>query len=150
MIPWEPCMFTMFLSERIRDETSFIICCILTSVCHGQETTLQECIETGIANDLSLADARIGIDKGRTGVSQNRSCLLPVIDGIFQFTDYLKNPVNVTTGTLLGGDFPEDPAWQTIKSMQYNANAGIRLSMPLYAQTVLAAIDAAKTVEKIN
>lgn len=112
--------------------------------------TLQKCIETGIANNLSLADARIGIDKGRTGVSQNRSRLLPVIDGIFQFTDYLKNPVNVTTGTLLGGEFPEDPAWQTIKSMQYNANAGIRLYMPLYDQTILAAIDAAKTVERIN
>lgn len=129
---------------------TFIICCILTSVCHGQEMTLQECIKTGIANNLSLANARIGIDKGRTGISQNRSRLLPVINGIFQFTDYLKSPVNVTTGTLLGSDFPEDPTWQTIKSMQYNANAGIQLSMPLYNQTILAAIDLAKTVEKIN
>lgn len=129
---------------------TFIICCILTSVCHAQEMTLQECIKTGIANNLSLANARIGIDKGRTGVSQNRSRLLPVINGIFQFTDYLKSPVNVTTGTLLGSDFPEDPTWQTIKSMQYNANAGIQLSMPLYNQTILAAIDLAKTVEKIN
>lgn len=34
--------------------------------------------------------------------------------------------------------------------MQYNANAGIQLSMPLYNQTILAAIDVAKTVEKIN
>lgn len=129
---------------------TFIICCILTSVCHGQEMTLQECIKTGIANNLSLANARIGIDKGRTGVSQNRSRLLPVINGIFQFTDYLKSPVNVTTGTLLGSDFSDDPTWQTIKSMQYNANAGIQLSMPLYNQTILAAIDVAKTVEKIN
>ena len=128
---------------------TFMVCCILTSVCHGQEMTLQECIKTGIANNLSLANARIGIDKGRTGVSQNRSRLLPVINGIFQFTDYLKSPVNVTTGTLLGSDFPEDPTWQTIKSMQYNANAGIQLSMPLYNQTILAAIDVAKTVEKI-
>ncbi len=129
---------------------TFIICCILAPVCHGQEMTLQECIKTGIANNLSLANARINIDKGRTGVSQNRSRLLPVINGIFQFTDYLKSPVNVTTGTLLGSDFPEDPTWQTIKSMQYNANAGIQLSMPLYNQTILAAIDVAKTVEKIN
>lgn len=129
---------------------TFIIGCILASVCHGQEMTLQECIKTGIANNLSLANARIGIDKGRTGVSQNRSRLLPVINGIFQFTDYLKSPVNVTTGTLLGSDFPEDPTWQTIKSMQYNANAGFQLSMPLYNQTILAAIDVAKTVEKIN
>lgn len=129
---------------------TFIICCILTSVCHGQEMTLQECIKTGIANNLSLANARIGIDKGRTGVSQNRSRLLPVINGIFQFTDYLKSPVNVTTGTLLGSDFSDNPTWQTIKSMQYNASAGIQLSMPLYSQTILAAIDVAKTVEKIN
>lgn len=129
---------------------SFTICCILTFVCHGQETTLRECISTGIANNLSLANARIGIDKGRTGVSQNRSRLLPVINGTFQVTDYLKSPVNVTTGTLLGSDFPDDPTWQTIKSMQYNANAGIQLYMPLYDQTILAAIDAAKTVEKIN
>lgn len=129
---------------------TFIICCILTSVCHGQEMTLQECIKTGIANNLSLANARIGIDKGRMGVSQNRSRLLPVINGIFRFTDYLKSPVNVTIGTLLGSDFPEDPTWQTIKSMQYNTDAGIQLSMPLYNQTILAAIDVAKTVEKIN
>lgn len=128
---------------------TFIICCILAAVCHGQEMTLQECIKTGIARNLSLANARIGIDKGRTGVSQNRSRLLPVINGIFQITDYLKNPVNVTTGTLLGSDFPDDPTWQTIKSMQYNANAGVQLSMPLYNQTILAAIDVAKTVEKI-
>lgn len=129
---------------------TFIICWILTSVCHGQEMTLQECIKAGIANNLSLANTRIGIDKGRTGVSQNRARLLPVINGIFQFTDYLKSPVNVTTGTPLGSNFSEDLTWQTVKSMQYNANAGIQLSMPLYNQTILAAIDVARTVEKIN
>lgn len=129
---------------------TFIVCYILTSVCHGQEMTLQECIKVGIANNLSLSNARIDINKGQTVVSQNRSRLMPVINGIFQFTDYLKSPVNVTTGTLLGSDFPENPTWQTIKSTQYNANAGIQLSMPLYNQTILAAIDVARTVEKIN
>lgn len=123
---------------------------MLAPACHGQEMTLQECIRRGISGNLSLANTRIGIDKGRTGVSQNRSRLLPVINGIFQFTDYLKSPVNVTTGTLLGSDFAEDPTWQTIKSMQYNANAGIQLHMPLYDQTILAAIDVARTVEKIS
>lgn len=143
--------FAMFLKEStMKHLCIFIICCISAAVCHGQEMTLQECIKTGIANNLSLANARIDIDKGRTGVSQNRSRLLPVINGLFQLTDYLKSPVNVTTGTLLGSDFSEDPTWQTIKSMQYNANAGIQLSMPLYDQTILAAIDVARTVERIN
>lgn len=120
------------------------------ALCHGQEMTLRECIRTGITNSLQLANARIDIEKGRTTVSQNRSRLLPVINGIVQLTDYLKSPVNVTTGTLLGNDFPETPTWQTIRSMQYNASAGIQLSMPLYDRTVITAIDVARTVERIS
>lgn len=130
--------------------STLIVSFILALTGFGQEMTLQECIRTGIANNLSLANARIGINKGKTGVSQNRSRLLPVINGVFQFTDYLKSPVNVTTGTLLGNDFSEEPTWQVIKSMQYNVNVGLQLSMPLYNQTIFAAIDVAKTVERIN
>lgn len=130
--------------------STLILCCTMYSMCLGQEMTLQECIKTGIANNLSLANARIGIEKGHTGVSQNRSRLLPTISGTFQLTDYLKSPVNVTTGTLLGHDFPHDPTWQTIKSIQYNASAGILLNMPLYDQTILAAVDVARTVEQLQ
>lgn len=83
----------------------------------GQMMSLEEYIRQGIANNLSLANARIDINKSRNGISQNRVRLLPVINGVFQFTDYLKRPVNVTTGTLLGNDFPDDPTWQTIRSM---------------------------------
>lgn len=129
---------------------TFIICCLLTSVCHSQEMTLQECIKTGIANNLSLANARINIDKASTGISQSRSRLLPVINGLLQMTDFVKNPVNVTTGTLLGNDFPDNPTWQTIKSMPYNASAGIQLSIPLYNQTILSAIDLARVMKDIN
>lgn len=129
---------------------TFIICCLLTSVCHGQEMTLQECIKTGIANNLSLANARINIDKASTGISQSQSRLLPVINGLLQMTDFIKNPVNVTTGTLLGNDFPDNPTWQTIKSMPYNASAGIQLSIPLYNQTILSAIDLARVMKDIN
>lgn len=127
-----------------------MIGCIMSTVCYGQLMTLPECVKAGIENNLSLHNARIEIERGRTGLSQNRSRLLPVINGVFQFTDYIKSPVNVTTGTLLGNDFPEESTWQTIKSMPYNAHAGIQLSMPLYNQTLLAAIDVAKTVEKIS
>lgn len=112
--------------------------------------SLKECVALGIANNLTLDNARIGMQKGRTTLSQSRSRLLPTVIGTFQLTDYLKSPVNVTTGTVLGNDFPDDPTWQTIKSTQYNANAGIQLSLPLFNQTIYAAIDAAKTVEGIS
>lgn len=116
----------------------------------GQTFTLKECIRQGIAKNLSLGNARIDISKSHTGISQNRARLLPVINGIFQFTDYLKRPVNVTTGTLLGNDFPDDPTWQTIRSMQYNVNTGIQLNVPLYNQSIYASIDVARTVEQLS
>lgn len=130
--------------------TLFIVIVAAQTACHGQRMTLRECIETGIANNLSIENARIGIEKSRTGVSQNRTRLLPVINGVFQFTDYLKRPVNVTTGTLLGNDFPDDPVWQSIRSMQYNVTAGVKLSMPLYNQSIFAAVDVAKTIESLD
>lgn len=116
----------------------------------GQTMSLEQCIRQGIANNLTLENARIDITKSHNGISQNRARLLPVINGIFQFTDYLKRPVNVTTGTLLGNDFPDDPTWQTIRSMQYNVNAGVQLNVPLYNQSIYASIDISKTIEQLS
>lgn len=117
---------------------------------YGHTMTLEECVRQGIAGNLSLVNARIDIDKSRTGISQNRARLLPTINGVFQFTDYLQRPVNVTTGTLLGTDFPDEAVWQTIRSMQYNVNAGVQLTVPLYNPTIYASIDVAKTVEGLS
>lgn len=134
----------------MKRRNAFIISVMMATMCLAQEMTLSECITTGIENNLSLANARINIEKGRTGVSQNRARLLPLISGSFQFTDYLISPVNVTTGTLLGNDFADNPTWQTIKSMQYNVSTGVQLSLPIYDQTIFAAIDVARTVENIS
>lgn len=115
-----------------------------------QTLTLKECIRQGIDRNLLIANARIEVTKSRNGVSQNRAMLLPVINGGLQFTDYLKRPVNVTTGTLLGNEFPDDPTWQTIRSMQYNVSAGVQLNAPLFNRSIYAAVDVAKTVEQIS
>lgn len=122
------------------------------SMVHGyaQTLTLQTCIDRAIDRNLEIGNARIGIAKGKTGVSQNRARLLPVIQAVGQFTDYLKSPVNVTTGTLLGSDFPDNPTWQTIKSMPYNAQIGVQMALPIYDQTVLASVHVARTVAQIS
>lgn len=116
----------------------------------AQTMSLKECIDCGIANNLGLQNSRIDITKSRIGVSRNRARLLPVINGMFQITDYLKRPVNVTSGTVLGNDFPDDPTWQTIRSMQYAASTGVQLNVPLYNPTILASVDVAKTVERLS
>lgn len=130
--------------------SSIVIGCFVSIIGHCQSTTLAECIDMGISRNLAVDNARIGISQGHAGVSQSRAKLLPVIQGVAQFTDYLRSPVNVTTGTLLGNEFPDSPTWQTIKSTQYNSNAGVQLTAPLYNQTILAAIDVARTVEEIK
>lgn len=129
---------------------TFIIACFACAVGQGQTMTLAECIDAGVANNLALANARVGISKGRLGVTQNRSRLLPVIQGVAQTTGYIMSPVNVTTGTLLGNDFASDPTWQTIKSMKYQTNAGIALNVPIYNQTIFSGVDVARTVAKIQ
>ena len=129
---------------------TFIFSSLVTMTCQGQTMTLAECVNMGIAHNLQLSNARIGIEKGRLGITQNRSRLLPVIQGVAQFTGYLMNPVNVTTGTLLDKDFSDDPTWQKIKSMKYQSNAGVLLNVPLYNQAILSSIDVAKTVECIQ
>lgn len=128
----------------------FLLFLSVGMICAAHTMTLKECIDIGITNNLTLINSRIDIAKSTTGVSQNRARLLPVINGAIQFTDYLMQPVNVTTGTLLGNDFPDNPTWQTIRSMQYNVNVGVQLNVPLYNQSIYAAVDVAKTVEQLS
>ena len=56
----------------------YIICCVaLAAPVAGQTVSLKECVAVGIANNLTLDNARIGMQKGRTTLSQSRSRLLP-------------------------------------------------------------------------
>lgn len=112
--------------------------------------SLKECVETGIRNNLSLKNSRLSVLKSKTALTKERSRLLPVLSADFQITDYLMKPANVTTGTLLGNDFPDDPAWQKIQSMQYAMTAGIRLGIPLYNQTILSAVNVARTMQELS
>lgn len=102
----------------------------------GQPKTysLKECVETGIRNSLALRNIRLSISKSKTAWTQSRARLIPVLSADFQMTDFLMKPANVTTGALLGNDFPDDPTWQKIQSMQYAVTAGIRFGVPLYTE----------------
>lgn len=112
--------------------------------------TLKECVEMGIRNNLSLRNSRMSVQKSKTAWTQSRSKLLPVLSADFQMVDYLMKPANVTTGALLGSDFPDDPTWQKIQSMQYAMTSGIQLGVPLYNQTILSATKVARTLQEIS
>lgn len=111
----------------------------------AQETlTLADCLRIGIENNLNLRSSRNEIAKGQWGISENRARLLPQINAVVGFNDNFEPPVSVTDGSAYGNKY------NVTKTLQYNASAGFQLQMPLYNQTLLTAMDMARTVDEIN
>ena len=109
-----------------------------------QKMTLQECLKTGIENNLGLKKADGEIRKGKLTISENRAKLLPQINMVVSLNDNFDPPVSVTDGTAYGKKY------NITKTLQYNSAAGVQLQMPLYNQMALTAMDLAKTVDRIN
>ena len=65
--------------------TSVFLCCFLFIALNyaqsGQVMTLKECIEMGIANNLSLQNKNLNVQKSKYGISENcyRSSMLSPI-----------------------------------------------------------------------
>ena len=120
------------------------------TVTSAQTMTLGECIRMGIERNLQLAEKRIDIQKGETQIRQSRAMLLPQVNGSLQVIDYLKNPVQVSSSTLLGMDFPDPQQWGKVRTMPYTSQAMLQAQVPIYNQSILAAIDAAKVVKELH
>lgn len=106
--------------------------------------TLENCLRLGIENNLSLEGKRKDIQKSKYGVSENRAKLLPQINGYAGFNDNFDPPVSVTDGSSYGVPY------NVTQTLQYAANAGLDLQMPLYNQTVYTAISVARIVDEMN
>ena len=116
----------------------------------AQTMSLGECIRMGIDRNLQLQSQRIDIQKGETQISQSRAMLLPRVNGSLQVIDYLKDPVQVSNSTLINMDFPDNPQWARVRTMPYGSQAMLQAQMPIYNQSILAAIDAAKVVKELH
>lgn len=105
---------------------------------------MEQCLKTGIENNLSLETKRNDILKGKHTLSENRAKLLPQINAIASFNDNFNPPVSVTDGSAYGNPY------NVTHTLQYNASAGLQLQMPLYNQTIYTALSIAETMDKIN
>lgn len=106
--------------------------------------TLEECLRIGLENNLSLRQSRNDIVSGKHNISENRARLLPQINAVVGFNDNFTPPVSVTDGSAYGKPY------NVTKTLQYNASASLQLSMPLYSQTALTAVQIAKTLDGLN
>lgn len=105
---------------------------------------MEDCLKIGIENNLSLQSKRKEIQKGRYGISENRARLLPQINGFANYNDNIDPPVSVTDGSAYGNPY------NVTHTLQYSANAGLQLQMPLYNQTLYTSISIARTMDEMN
>ncbi|WP_300727204.1 TolC family protein [uncultured Bacteroides sp.] len=123
----------------------FTLAGIFASNGYSQEVlTLEECLRIGIENNLFLQGKRFDMEKGKYGISENRSKLLPQINGFVNFNDNFDPPVSVTDGSSYGVPY------NVTNTLQYTANAGIQLQMPLYNQTIYTSIAISKLMNEIS
>lgn len=107
--------------------TSVFLCCFLFIALNyaqsGQVMTLKECIEMGIANNLSLQNKNLNVQKSKYGISENRFKLLPVINAFANFTNSPEPAVSVTDGSKYGTPYNTSPRhYDTMPMAVYNCN----------------------------
>ena len=123
----------------------FSFFCLPVASAGAQDTlALEDCLKIGIENNLSLQSKRKEIQKGRYGISENRARLLPQINGFANYNDNIDPPVSVTDGSAYGNPY------NVTHTLQYSANAGLQLQMPLYNQTLYTSISIARTMVEMN
>lgn len=123
----------------------FSFFCLSVASAGAQDTlALEDCLKIGIENNLSLQSKRKEIQKGRYGISENRARLLPQINGFANYNDNIDPPVSVTDGSAYGNPY------NVTHTLQYSANAGLQLQMPLYNQTLYTSISIARTMDEMN
>ena len=123
----------------------FSFFCLPVASAGAQDTlALEDCLKIGIENNLSLQSKRKEIQKGRYGISENRARLLPQINGFANYNDNIDPHVSVTDGSAYGNPY------NVTHTLQYSANAGLQLQMPLYNQTLYTSISIARTMDEMN
>lgn len=123
----------------------FSFLCLPAAHLYAQDTlALEDCLQIGIESNLSLQSKRKEIQKGKYGISENRAKLLPQINGFANYSDNIDPPVSVTDGSAYGTPY------NVTHTLQYSANTGLQLQLPLYNQTLYTTLSIAKTMDETN
>lgn len=96
------------------------------NVVHAQRRmTLSECVNAGIERNLTLSQHRGDVWKSQLAIKETRANLLPQLNGFVNLNDNFEPATSLTYS-------PAHDIYNESKQLQYNASAGIKLSMPVY------------------
>ena len=116
---------------------------ILLSVMAQRTLTLDECLRFGIEQNIGLAKKNNQIRFSREATKEARANLLPQINGYFNLNDNF-NPQNSVVRSVA------QDMMSVSEQLQYNAQTGVQISMPLYNQSLRTAVEVQKLLEDID
>lgn len=135
----------------MKNRSLLLLGMMMAPCCMAQaQMNLGDCIREALANNIDLHILHLDVGSADIGIRQQKSKRIPTVGGIFQLQGYIDRPSNVTNGTLLENDYPDDPTWQKVRSMRYNAAAVVQVNLPLLDLTIKAGTDVAETAKRIR
>ncbi len=135
---------------KLRHLLTFYLMCMGAAVpVHGATLTMKQCIDLGIANNLSLRSAETDIQSARVDIERNRNRLLPTLQAFGTFVDNVHRGTSITDGSTMSQLFGVDMPYMKTRGVQFNIQAGVQLSMPLFDRTIYLGNDIAKTMSAI-
>ncbi len=111
------------------------------------ELSLQECVQIAVDKNINVVSTRIDKEKSSYKISETRSALLPQVNAGGSLQDYLKLPVTVLPGELIGQPGTSLPVEMGV---QYTASASINVNQVLYNQTALTGLKLSKASDNLN
>ncbi|MDR1880042.1 MAG: TolC family protein, partial [Tannerellaceae bacterium] len=110
------------------------------------ELSLRECVQAAVERNIHTQAARIEHEKSGHKVSETRAALLPKISASGSFQDYLKKPVTIFSGDMVG-----QPGNLVVEiGTQYTTGVSVGVNQALYNQTALTALRLSKTMESLS
>lgn len=119
-------------------------------IAQSDTLTLKQCIEIGIANNLTLQQKQQDIHIAEIGQSENRHKLIPVIQGYANFVHNVERATSVTDGSNLSKLLGVDAPYMVGQGLDFQTTGGFQLSMPLYNQTLYTGIQIADKMKEIS
>ena len=108
-----------------------------------RELSLKDCIEIGLERNLGLRSKAEDVRLADVTRSENRNRLLPMIQAYGNLND------NLHRGTTVSG-IVGVPNYSYVQGLQYVAQGGFQLQMPIYDQTIYEGMKIADKMKELS
>jgi outer membrane protein TolC len=126
--------------------TNIVVLFLLSNV-YGQTWTIEQCVDSAIANNTSIAIAQKNKEISQLKHKEARANLLPKLSVNGDYKYFIELPYQLMPLSIFGG--PEGQFKEAQFGVPHNINANLILQVPIYSPNLLGNIEKVKTTQKI-